>query len=437
MPELQLDGLVGMTHNYAGLSTGNVASTKHRGAVSHPRAAALQGIDKMEFVASLGIQQAVMPPHCRPDIDVLRAVGFEGDDACVLDRVYREDPAMLAQASSASAMWTANAATVTPSCDAASGTVHFTPANLVSKFHRAIEPSQTARLLRAIFPDDSVFTHHDPLPRCDQFADEGAANHTRLSTDRASVHLYVYGRVARDASAPSPKHFPARQTREASEAIARTHGARGAMFVQQNPNVIDAGVFHNDVISVGTGSTLLLHEDAFVNTPDILEQLSSALGESFKPLLVTRDMLPVSEAVSTYLFNSQLLTTETGLVLITPHEAGDHPRAVAVLDSWVDGDSPVSAVHTLNLRESMQNGGGPACLRLRVPLSDTELNALAPGTLLSTSLANQLRDWVTQWYPEDLHTAELADPALLRSVRDALQALTDLLNIGPVYPFQM
>jgi succinylarginine dihydrolase len=437
MRELQLDGLVGMTHNYAGLSTGNVASTNHRGAVSHPQAAAIQGIDKMAFVASLGIPQAVMPPHCRPDIDVLRAVGFEGDDACVLERVYREDPAMLAQASSASAMWTANAATVTPSCDTAIGTVQFTPANLVSKFHRAIEPPQTGQLLRKIFPDESVFTHHDPLPCCEQFADEGAANHTRLASSLASVHLYVYGRVARDAKAPAPQHFPARQTREASEAIARRHGTRGAMFVQQNPSVIDAGVFHNDVISVGSGSTLLLHEDAFVDTPSVLDQLYSTLGKSFTPLLVTGDMLPMSEAVSTYLFNSQLLETETGLVIIAPHEAGDHPRARAVLDALVDGDSPISAVHILNLRESMQNGGGPACLRLRVPLSEAELNSVAPGVLLTEQLADQLRDWVRQWYPENLHREELADPALMRSVRDALQALTDLLKIGPVYPFQM
>ena len=437
MRELQLDGLVGMTHNYAGLSTGNVASTRHRGTVSHPRAAAIQGIDKMAFVASLGVPQAVMPPHCRPEIDVLRAVGFDGDDAHVLELAHREDPAMLAQASSASAMWTANAATVTPSCDAADGTVHFTPANLVSKFHRAIEPPQTTRLLRAIFPDKSAFTHHDPLPQCEQFADEGAANHTRLSSDLGSVHLYVYGRIARDANAPAPINFPARQTREASEAIARTHGVRSAMFAQQRPGVIDAGVFHNDVISVGTGSTLLLHEDAFVKTPNVLEQISSRLGESFTPLVVTNDMLAVSEAVSTYLFNSQLLETEGGLVLVAPHEAGEHPRARAVIDAWVDGDSPISAAHILNLRESMQNGGGPACLRLRVPLSEREFNLIAPGVQLDETLADQLRAWVNMWYPEDLHAAELADPALMRSTRDALQALTDLLKIGPVYPFQM
>jgi succinylarginine dihydrolase len=85
----------------------------------------------------------------------------------------------------------------------------------------------------------------------------------------------------------------------------------------------------------------------------------------------------------------------------------------------------------------MQNGGGPACLRLRVPLSERELNLIAPGVQLDESLADQLRAWVNMWYPEDLHAAELADPALMRSTRNALQALTDLLKIGPVYPFQM
>jgi len=93
-------------------------------------------------------------------------------------------------------------------------------------------------------------------------------------------------------------------------------------------------------------------------------------------------------------------------------------------------------VHFLNLRESMQNGGGPACLRLRVPLSEDELEQMHPGVRLSASLTLQLRDWVSRWYPETLHEDDLADPALLRSVRDALQELTDLLAIGPVYPFQ-
>jgi succinylarginine dihydrolase len=436
MRELQLDGLVGMTHNYAGLSLGNMASTSHRGATSHPRAAALQGIDKMAFVADLGIPQAVMPPHCRPDVDALRGLGFEGDDEAVLAEAHRGDASVLARASSASAMWTANAATVTPSCDAEDGRVHLTPANLMSTGHRAIEPPQTATLLQAIFPADANFTHHPPLPSTAEYADEGAANHTRLSQGDTAVHLFVYGRTAHDNDAPAPRRFPARQTLEASQAIAHSHGVSNAMFAQQHPDLIDAGVFHNDVICVGTGSVLLLHERAFVDTEAVLAGLHEQLGDAFTPLIVTEDMLRVEDAIATYLFNSQLLATERGLVLIAPHEAGAHGPARAVLDGWVEGDAPITEVHFLNLRESMQNGGGPACLRLRVPLSEDELEQVHPGVRLSASLTPRLRDWVSRWYPETLHEDDLADPALLRSVRDALQELTDLLAIGPVYPFQ-
>lgn len=436
MPELQLDGLVGMTHNYAGLSLGNVASMDHRGTVSHPRAAALQGIDKMAFVASLGVPQAVMPPHCRPDVDVLRALGFEGDDEAVLTRASQEDHTLLAQASSASAMWTANAATVTPSCDAEDGRVHLTPANLVSTFHRAVEPPQTATMLRAIFPDESIFTHHAPLLASDQFADEGAANHTRLVTEDGSVHLFVYGRVAREPDRPAPIRFPARQTLEASQAIARSHGIRDPLFAQQQPAVIDAGVFHNDVICVGSGSMLLVHEHAFVRTTGVLSALQSRLGDAFTPLIVTDDMLSVEDAVATYLFNSQLLATEDGWVLIAPHEAAANPASRAVLDTWVADGSPITGVHVLNLRESMQNGGGPACLRLRVPLSNHELAAVQAGIRFDDTLEATLRDWVGRWYPEELREDDLADPIFATSLRDALQELTGLLDIGSIYPFQ-
>ena len=436
LAELQLDGLIGPTHNYAGLSAGNVASTSHRGDVSRPRDAALQGLDKMAFVASLGIEQAIMPPHHRPDIDVLRSLGISGTDSDVLAAAQRENPALLAQVSSASAMWTANAATVTPSCDAADGRVHFTPANLRCKFHRAIEPAQTSRLLHAIFPDTSHFTHHAPLPGADQYGDEGAANHTRLVTSAGTVHLFVYGAHAQDASMPAPHNFPARQTYESSQAVARLHGVRNTVFAQQNPQAIDSGVFHNDVISVGTDQVLLMHEDAFVKPNALLEQLHDKLGEQFTPLVVSRDALTMEEAVKTYLFNSQLVHTSRGLELVAPLEAGNHPRSRSVVEQWVDGDSPIVGCHYLDVRESMRNGGGPACLRLRVPLNNEELAHVTPGVRWSEDRHDTLRAWVERWYPETLSPDDLADPTLGRNSQDALDALTAMLGLGAIYPFQ-
>src|SRR4029077_2346121 len=101
--------------------------------------------------------------------------------AGVLREAERKDPRLLVAAYSASAMWAANAATVSPSADTADGRVHFTPANLPTQLHRSIEPPVTSAVLRQIFPEGEYFAHHDPLPASEEFADEGAANHMRLA----------------------------------------------------------------------------------------------------------------------------------------------------------------------------------------------------------------------------------------------------------------
>jgi hypothetical protein len=139
--ETNFDGLVGPTHNYAGLSEGNLASGLHAKRVSCPRAAALQGLAKMEAVAALGLPQGFLPPHERPAMWLLREAGFAGSDEAVLAAAARDNQLLLARCCSASAMWTANAATVTPSKDSGDGRVHMTVANLRTMPHRAIEDS--------------------------------------------------------------------------------------------------------------------------------------------------------------------------------------------------------------------------------------------------------------------------------------------------------
>ncbi|MBM4113928.1 MAG: N-succinylarginine dihydrolase, partial [Phycisphaerae bacterium] len=344
VPELQLDGIVGPTHNYAGLSLGNVASNANQGSTSRPRSAALQGLTKMEAIASLGIPQGFLPPQERPHLPTLRALGYSGRDEQVLERVAREEPTLLAAVSSASSMWAANAATVTPSVDARDGRVHFTPANLRSMFHRSLEPATTAAALAAAFPDRDRVVVHDPLPSTGPYGDEGAANHTRLvrgadappqpaagprgasagARDAASlpgVHFFVFG-AAIDASAPAPSRYPARQDERASRAIARRHAIdpASALFARQRPESIDRGVFHNDVICVGNESLLLVHEHAFVDQSSVLERLASLVddggrtagsserrprGGSLRIEIIRADEISVDDAVRTYLFNSQ------------------------------------------------------------------------------------------------------------------------------------
>jgi succinylarginine dihydrolase len=440
VPELQLDGLVGPTHNYAGLSPGNVASQANRAAISHPRKAALQGLDKMRSIAEMGVPQGFLPPHERPHMPTLRALGFRGTDADALAAAHRDAPHLLARASSASAMWTANAATVIPSSDANDGMLHLAVANLRSMPHRAIEPQGTARALRAAFPDRARVRVHDPVA---SGGDEGAANHIRLTgsadagADAAGIHVFVYG--AGDG-APPPKVHPARQDLAASADVASLGNlppAR-AVFLRQNPDAIDAGCFHNDVCSVGNGNVLLMHERSFAEGDLALERIRDATGGSAIPIVIREADLPIADAVSSYLFNSQLITRPDGrMTIVAPSECGEIPSARRVLDRITDGTTPVDAALLMDVRESMRNGGGPACLRLRVPLRHGESGLIHPGFLWTPERDAWLRSWIGRWYPESLTPQDLADPSLLRSTRDALDALSSWIGAGPLYDFQL
>lgn len=437
--EANFDGLVGLTHHYAGLSFGNEASTRNQLQPSNPRLAARQGLLKMKALADMGYVQGVIPPHERPNLPLLRQLGFSGSDEQVLAKAAAQAPHLLSSASSASAMWVANAATVSPSADSADGRVHFTVANLNNKFHRAIEAPQTAALLRAIFRDTGHFSVHDALPQVALFGDEGAANHNRFGAvyGDAGVQLFVYGRDDRQPAA-APQRYPARQTREASAAVARLHqlDPQRTLFAQQHPAVIDQGVFHNDVIAVSNQQVLFCHEDAFVDQPQLLASLAACVAD-FQPIVVPRAQVSVADAVNTYLFNSQLLQHPAGgMLLVLPEESRQHPGVWRYLNQLVASGGPIRELKVFDLRESMCNGGGPACLRLRVVLTEAERAALNPAVLMNDRLFTTLNAWVDKHYRDRLTQADLADPALLREGRTALDELTQLLDLGCVYAFQ-
>jgi succinylarginine dihydrolase len=439
--EINFDGLPGPTHNYSGLATGNLASERFKSIASNPRAAALQGLAKMKALADRGFAQAVLPPHERPDLAALRSLGFSGSDAQVLARAAREAPQLLAACSSAAAMWVANAATVSPSADTTDGRVHFTPANLAAHFHRALEAPTTTRVLRAIFADAKHFSVHDALPATREFGDEGAANHTRLAADpdAPGIEFFVYGRAGFDASLPTPTRFAARQAREASEAIARRHGLtpERTLYAQQDPEAIDAGVFHNDVVAVGSGAVFFCHERAYLDQDAVLAALARAVGRDFTPIVVREDEVSLSRAVATYLFNSQLIAREDGsFLLVAPSECAEDIAVASLLERVVSGSGPIREVVTFNLKQSMQNGGGPACLRLRVPLTPQEREAVRARVWLDAALHAELVAWVERHYRDRLPPADLADPALLDESRRALDELSRLLELGSIYPFQ-
>jgi len=445
--EINFDGLVGPTHNYAGLSYGNLASTRHRAAVSNPRAAALQGLLKAKTLADWGFPQAVLPPQERPSIQDLISWGFSGtSESNILSRVSRQAPEFLAAAASASSMWTANACTMAPSCDTSDNRAHFTIANLSGNLHRSIEAPFTHRILQAVFDDDFNFAVHPALSGGQAMADEGAANHTRLSHPKSpsGLHLFVYGRSALgDSTSVSPK-FPARQTAESSQAVARlNHLQEGqVLFLQQSPEAIDAGVFHNDVISVGSMDVLLYHEQAFAGGESDIERITHAFlkltGHSLRLVRVKKEELSLEEAVSTYLFNSQLLSMKDGGMLIAvPADCLDSGPVSELLSKWVENRSnPISEVVSFNLHESMRNGGGPACLRQRVVLSDREREHMRGRLLLDQNLFRDLVDWVERHYRDHLKPQDLADPLLLEESRTCLDELTGILRLPSIYPFQ-
>jgi succinylarginine dihydrolase len=444
--EVNFDGIVGPTHNYSGLSYGNIASQANQKSESNPKLAALQGLEKMKFLASLGIRQAVLPPHERPHLPTFKNLGFHGSDKEILSQVFHHSPDLLLECSSAANMWAANSATVSPSIDSADEHVHFTPANLSSKFHRSIEPETTSHILKIIFKDPMYFVHHPILPADAHFADEGAANHTRFCKrfGDPGIQLFVFGRYAFKESPLKPRVFPARQTYESSQALARRHQLYPAqtIFAQQSPRAIDAGVFHNDVISVGTLNVFFYHEAAFVAKEVLIDEIRQKVQATCDTEMifieVEEKLVSIKDAVSSYLFNSQLIALEDGsLTLIAPTECEQTPSVKSFLDQLISNpQNPIRSIHYLNLRESMRNGGGPACLRLRVVLSQQELDAAYPGVFLTERLYERLKTWITKHYRDKLVLQDLADPKLLEESQHALDELTRILGIGSLYSFQ-
>jgi succinylarginine dihydrolase len=411
--EINFDGIVGPTHNYAGLSLGNLAATRNAGAVSRPRAAALQGVAKMRANLALGLTQGILLPHRRPDAAWLAALGTDPARAGVLWPL----------ATSASAMWAANAATVSPAPDTADGRCHLTVANLVTMPHRSHEWPETLAQLRLAFADDA-FAVHGPVPP--PFGDEGAANHMRLCDDHgaAGVEVFVYG----EPGGP----FPARQHREASAAVMRRAGLDPAktLFVQQSPEAIAAGAFHNDVVAVANERVLFAHEQAFAEKHAFFAALRERLA-SVEIIEVPADAISLAEAIQSYLFNAQLVTLPGGggMALILPAEAQRVDRVRQWLEALVAGNGPIRRLIPVDVRESMANGGGPACLRLRVVCDPATVDPrfLVDDTKLDRITAVIARDWPERVEPSDFATLG-AWPAAVEA-RAALLETLDLQEL--------
>lgn len=424
MHEINFDGLIGPSHNYAGLSFGNVASATNAGGESHPRAAALQGLAKMRTLIGLGLKQGFFAPQLRPNLAALRALGFTGDDAQVCAAAWRADPALFRNTISASCMWTANAATVSPAPDTQDGRCHLSVANLSTMLHRSLEADATEAMLRTVFPDPQHFTVHSAVTP--KLGDEGAANHMRMGADHgaAGIEIFVYGETV-------PGGFPARQDRRSSEAVARRHGlaADRVYFAEQSKAAIAAGAFHNDVVAVANARVLFAHEQAFEDKAKLYHFIAATLPDA-EIIEVPAAQVSLADAISSYLFNSQLVTLPSGATaLIVPRECEENASVWAWLQSAARSNSAISEVKVIDVRESMRNGGGPACLRLRVVVDDAALAAIDSRFLLDEAKIAALETLVAQYWPEAIAPEELGEPALWAQCWAAHAALMEHLGL--------
>ena len=409
--EINFDGIIGPTHNYAGLSFGNLASARHAGGVSHPRAAALQGVAKMRTNLDLGLVQGVLMPLARPDRAWLTALGTTPESA---------GTPLLACALSASSMWAANAATVSPAMDSVDGKCHMTVANLVTMPHRSHEWAGTLAQLQIAFAHPA-FAVHLPVPA--PFGDEGAANHMRFcdGDDASGVEVFVYG--------TSGGAFPARQQIEASRAVARVHLLEPAstIFAEQSQKAIAAGAFHNDVVAVANERVLFTHQEAFANQPVFYEELRSAF-----PALVVIEVpsseVSLADAISSYLFNAQLVTLPdgAGMALILPTEAQANCRVWGWLETLIASNGPIRRLITVDVRESMANGGGPACLRLRV-VCDPQ--AVDPRFIVDQAKLDMISAIIAAHWPEAIAPSELNNPLLWSHCETARGKLLHALDL--------
>lgn len=411
LTEINFDGIIGPSHNYAGLSLGNIASASNAGGVSEPRAAALQGVAKMRANIALGLAQGFFLPLDRPNIGWLDSLGTDLSSA---------EPHIRAAAYSASAMWAANAATVSPAPDTSDGRCHLTVANLVTMSHRSHEWAGTLAQLRLAFADERHFAVHAPVPA--PFGDEGAANHMRLCSghDGAGVEIFVYGKTG------GP--FPARQHIEAGKAIARRHGLAPdrALFIQQSETAIAAGAFHNDVVAVANETVLFTHEQAFEDRTGAYSAIRAAFP-AVQIVEVPASAVSLADAIKSYLFNAQLVSLpEGGHALVLPSESQEVSVVRQWLEAMVAGNGPIRRLVPVNVRQSMANGGGPACLRLRVVADPATVDPRFIATPQKLELVEQV---IANHWPERIAPPDLAEPGFADTLRSARVALIDALDL--------
>lgn len=442
--EVNFDCLVGPTHHFGGLSFGNLASLKNTARPASPKKAALQGLEKMRVLFQRGFIQGILPPHERPHIKSLRNLGFTGPDEVMTFQAFKKMPKIFSSLCSSSSMWAANAATISPSFDSLDNKTHISPANLVTMFHRSIEHEFAYRVFQLVFADANHFIIHPPLLPHDLLSDEGAANHNRLCPHHGDrgLQIFVYGKD-KTLFSQRTSIFPARQSKLANDVLALRHRLHQDYFlnIEQNALAIDKGAFHNDVVAVANENVLLCHELAFSEHSNTIALIRESYQRLYHeaPLIfeVNNDDLSIEDAVSSYLFNSQLLTKPNGrMLLFAPTDTEANDRARNVVMKILADNNPIDEVSYFDVSESMANGGGPACLRLRVLLTTAELARVKPSVLFTDHLFDALANIIDEYYVDELLLEHFFDKNFLDGCKRALEKISSVLGLGSIYDFQ-
>ena len=434
--EINFDGLIGPTHNYGGLSEGNFASKKHHNQTSNPKAAALQGLEKMRLIMEQGLPQGFFLPHERPNLEMLRMLGFAGTDEEVFNQAGKRSPSLLKNVYSASSMWAANAATFSPSIDSYDKNIHITPANLNSMFHRSIEPEFTEKQLEMIF--GLIAKVHGPVRHIAGCGDEGAANHLRVTAQhlKPGFQIFIYG----NSAFVNEENIIARQAEEVSKAVATQHqlDPDRTLYLRQNNAAIDSGSFHNDIVSLANEEIFIFHQEAFADRLEVervLHHLKDHV-KGFQFLEIKSEDISLEDLVSSYLLNSQLITVENNeMLMLLPEEVQDHSNCMIWLDE-IKSSSPIKHIEFVDIRQSMMNGGGPACLRFKTVVNDEEFSQVNDKFLLTSQKLMDLRALINKYYRDKLNPKDLFDIELMNESYLFLDELTQLLDLGSIYSFQ-
>ena len=253
---------------------------------------------------------------------------------------------------------------------------------------------------------------------------------------KPGFQIFVFGSTAFDAH----HDIIARQAEEISQAVSTQHqlDPDRVLFLKQNEQAINSGSFHNDIVSLANEEVFIFHQEAFADRVELERVLHHMKDhvKGFHPIEILSEDISLDDLVSSYLLNSQLITVKNNeMMMLLPEEVQNHPNCMRWLDE-IKSSSPVKHIEFVDIRQSMMNGGGPACLRFKTVVNNDEFDKINKKFLLSPKKLMDLRALVSKHYRDQLNPEDLLDIKLMQESYTFLDELTQLLDLGAIYNFQ-